>query len=118
MAFYATLWFCRKIPLPVLPPVSKCSPVSGLMKSGFLKTVMRLLRESVSGFTLESLGFHGRGLDDLHKALKVTTGMILATGPTGSGKTTTLYTMLDIVNTPNVNISTIEDPVEYQMARI
>jgi type IV pilus assembly protein PilB len=44
--------------------------------------------------------------------------MILATGPTGSGKTTTLYTMLDIVNTPSVNISTIEDPVEYQMARI
>ena len=82
------------------------------------KTVMRLLRESVSGFTLESLGFHGRGLDDLHKALKVTTGMILATGPTGCGKTTTLYTMLDIVNTPDVNISTIEDPVEYQMTRI
>lgn len=82
------------------------------------KTVMRLLRENVSGFTLESLGFHGRGLDDLHKALKVTTGMILATGPTGCGKTTTLYTMLDIVNTPDVNISTIEDPVEYQMTRI
>ena len=82
------------------------------------KTVMRLLRESVSGFTLESLGFHGHGLDDLHKALKMTTGMILATGPTGSGKTTTLYTMLDIINTPSVNISTIEDPVEYQMTRI
>jgi len=82
------------------------------------KTVMRLLRESVSGFTLEGLGFHSRGLDDLHKALKATTGMILATGPTGSGKTTTLYTMLDIINTPNVNISTIEDPVEYQMTRI
>lgn len=82
------------------------------------KTVMRLLRESVSGFTLESLGFHSRGLDELHKALKATTGMILATGPTGSGKTTTLYTMLDIVNTPSVNISTIEDPVEYQMTRI
>lgn len=82
------------------------------------KTVMRLLRESVSGFTLESLGFHGHGLEALHKALKVTTGMILATGPTGSGKTTTLYTMLDILNTPSVNISTIEDPVEYQMTRI
>lgn len=82
------------------------------------KTVMRLLRESVSGFTLESLGFHSRGLDVLHKALKATTGMILATGPTGSGKTTTLYTMLDIINLPSVNISTIEDPVEYQMARI
>lgn len=82
------------------------------------KTVMRLLRETVSGFTLESLGFHSQGLDALHRSLKLTTGMILATGPTGSGKTTTLYTMLDIVNTPNVNISTIEDPVEYQMTRI
>lgn len=82
------------------------------------KTVMRLLRESVSGFTLEGLGFHGSQLDDIHHALKQTTGMILATGPTGSGKTTTLYTMLDILNTPDVNISTIEDPVEYQMKRI
>ena len=82
------------------------------------KTVMRVLRESVSGFTLETLGFHGPALEALHKSLKQTTGMILATGPTGSGKTTTLYTMLDILNTPDVNISTIEDPVEYQMKRI
>ncbi len=82
------------------------------------KTVMRLLRESVSGFTLESLGFHGEGLDLLHKTLQHTTGMILTTGPTGSGKSTTLYTMLDILNTPDVNISTIEDPVEYQMKRV
>jgi type IV pilus assembly protein PilB len=82
------------------------------------KTVMRLLRESISGFTLEYLNFHGEGLERIHKALKQTTGMILTTGPTGSGKTTSLYTMLDIVNTPDVNISTIEDPIEYQMARI
>jgi type IV pilus assembly protein PilB len=82
------------------------------------KTVMRLLRESVSGFTLESLGFHGEGLELLHKVLQHTTGMILTTGPTGSGKSTTLYTMLDILNTPDVNISTIEDPVEYQMKRV
>jgi len=82
------------------------------------KTVMRLLRESVSGFTLEGLGFHGYGLEQIHKAIKLTTGMILTTGPTGSGKTTTLYTILDIVNTPDVNISTIEDPIEYQMKRI
>ncbi len=82
------------------------------------KTVMRLLRESVSGFTLESLGFHGQGLEILHKALQHTTGMILTTGPTGSGKSTTLYTMLDILNTVDVNISTIEDPIEYQMKRI
>jgi len=82
------------------------------------KVVMRLLRESVSGFTLESLGFHGEALELLHRVLQHTTGMILTTGPTGSGKTTTLYTMMDILNTPNVNISTIEDPVEYQMKRI
>ena len=82
------------------------------------KTVMRLLREGASGFTLESLGFFGDGLEHLHDATKLTTGMILTTGPTGSGKTTTLYTVLDIVNTPDVNISTIEDPVEYQMKRV
>jgi type IV pilus assembly protein PilB len=82
------------------------------------KTVMRLLRENVSGFTLEHLGFHGEGLDRIHYATTQSTGMILTTGPTGSGKTTTLYTILDILNTPDVNISTIEDPVEYQMKRI
>ena len=82
------------------------------------KTVMRLLRESVSGFTLESMGFHGSGLEAIHEATRQKTGMILTTGPTGSGKTTTLYTVLDVLNTPDVNISTIEDPVEYQMPRI
>ncbi len=82
------------------------------------KTVMRLLRESVSGFTLEYLGFHGEGLERIHHATTLTTGMILTTGPTGSGKTTTLYTILDILNQPDVNISTIEDPIEYQMKRI
>lgn len=82
------------------------------------KTVMRLLRENVSGFTLEYLNFHGEGLERIHNALKKTTGMILTTGPTGSGKSTTLYTMLDLLNTPDVNISTIEDPIEYQMSRI
>src|SRR5674476_1312051 len=46
------------------------------------------------------------------------TGLILISGPTGSGKTTTLYTMLDILNQPDVNISTVEDPIEYQMKRV
>jgi type IV pilus assembly protein PilB len=82
------------------------------------KIVMRLLRDSISGFTLESIGFHGSGLERMHEAIRSTTGMILTTGPTGAGKSTTLYTLLDIVNTPNVNISTIEDPIEYQMARV
>ncbi|MDO8672524.1 MAG: GspE/PulE family protein, partial [Dehalococcoidia bacterium] len=82
------------------------------------KTVMRLLPETSRGFTLEALGFFGEGLEQFHKAIRKTTGMILVTGPTGSGKTTTLYTVLDILNTPNVNISTVEDPIEYQVARI
>lgn len=82
------------------------------------KVVMRLLREGVSGFTLEKLGFHGHDLELLHEASNMSEGMILTTGPTGSGKTTTLYTMLDLVNTPDVNISTVEDPVEYQMKRV
>ncbi|MBT3282866.1 type II/IV secretion system protein [bacterium] len=82
------------------------------------KTVMRLLKENISGFSLEGLGFHGEGLERIHRATKLKTGMVLTTGPTGSGKTTTLYTILDILNTPDVNISTVEDPVEYQMPRI
>jgi len=82
------------------------------------KTVMRLLREAVSGFTLEGLGFIGINLERIHEATKQHVGMILTTGPTGSGKSTTLYTILDLVNSPEVNISTIEDPIEYQMARV
>jgi len=82
------------------------------------KTVIRILKESSEGFTLEGLGFHGEGLEKIHHSLKQKTGMILATGPTGSGKTTTLYTMLSILNKPEVNISTVEDPIEYQMPRI
>lgn len=82
------------------------------------KIVMRLLRETGEGFTLEALGFHGESLERIHQATKQTTGIILISGPTGSGKTTTLYTILDILNTPDVNISTIEDPIEYQMKRV
>ena len=82
------------------------------------KIVMRLLRENRSGFSLEGIGFHGTTLERIHKATRSTTGIILVTGPTGSGKSTTLYTILDLLNTPQVNISTIEDPIEYQMARV
>jgi type IV pilus assembly protein PilB len=82
------------------------------------KIVMRLLRESASGFSLELLGFHGEALERIHAGMKQKTGMLLTTGPTGSGKTTTLYTIIDLLNTPNVNISTVEDPIEYQMPRV
>lgn len=82
------------------------------------KVVMRLLRENGEGFTLDALGLHGDPLERIHQAMRQTTGIILISGPTGSGKTTTLYTVLDILNTPDVNISTIEDPIEYQMKRV
>ncbi|MFA5932163.1 MAG: GspE/PulE family protein [Candidatus Paceibacterota bacterium] len=82
------------------------------------KTVIRILKENAHGFSLEKLGFHGEGLERIHDSLKQKTGMVLATGPTGSGKTTTLYTLLDLLNKPEVNISTVEDPIEYQMPRV
>ncbi len=82
------------------------------------KTVMRLLRENGGSYTLESMGFHGVSLERVHEAIKQANGMILTTGPTGSGKTTTLYTILELLNTPYVNIATIEDPIEYQMPRV
>ena len=82
------------------------------------KIVMRLLRENRSGFSLDGIGFHGESLERIHKAIRSTTGIILVTGPTGSGKSTTLYTVLDQLNSTEVNISTIEDPIEYQMPRI
>lgn len=82
------------------------------------KTVIRILKESSYGYTLEGLGFHGEALERIQEGIRQHTGIMLCSGPTGSGKTTSLYTLLDILNTPEVNISTIEDPIEYQMPRI
>lgn len=82
------------------------------------KIVMRLLPESAKALTLEGLGLRGEALEKVQDNLRKPVGMILVTGPTGSGKTTTLYAMIEILNTPAVNISTVEDPVEYRMPRI
>ena len=82
------------------------------------KIVMRILDETSKGLTLEKMGLWGSSLEKVHMAIKKPNGMILVTGPTGSGKTTTLYTAMDILNTPEVNVSTIEDPVEYRMPRV
>jgi type IV pilus assembly protein PilB len=82
------------------------------------KIVMRLLDETSKGLTLEKMGLNGNALEAVHKHIKRPNGMVLVTGPTGSGKTTTLYTIMDILNTTEVNISTVEDPVEYRMPRI
>jgi len=82
------------------------------------KIVLRLLNESAKKLTLEQIGFSERNLKVVKSSIKKPNGMILVTGPTGSGKTTTLYTILSILNIPEVNISTLEDPVEYRMSRI
>ncbi|MEK7482598.1 MAG: GspE/PulE family protein, partial [Patescibacteria group bacterium] len=73
---------------------------------------------SSKALTLEGLGLRGMALEKIQDALKRPVGMILITGPTGSGKTTTLYGMMEILNDPGVNISTVEDPIEYRMPRI
>ncbi len=82
------------------------------------KVVMRLLSESAEAFTLDSLGLTGESLERIQNNLRKPIGMILVTGPTGSGKTTTLYSMLEILNSPGVNISTVEDPIEYRIPRV
>ena len=82
------------------------------------KTVMRILDPSKGKISLDKLGFSKSSLDLWHEAIANSTGIILVTGPTGSGKSTTLYATLNLLNKPGVNILTIEDPVEYNMKGI
>ncbi|MBU3964421.1 GspE/PulE family protein [Patescibacteria group bacterium] len=82
------------------------------------KVVMRLLAEGAKGYSLEELGLKGEALEYIHSAIKRPTGLILVTGPTGSGKTTTLYSILEMLNTPEINICTVEDPIEYRIPRV
>lgn len=79
------------------------------------KVVMRILNESSKPADFTELGFWGTALADLKQAIVQPHGMILVTGPTGSGKSTTLFSVLSSLNTPNVNISTVEDPIEYHV---
>lgn len=80
--------------------------------------VMRLLPESTRPLSLEELGITGQELEKIKDNISKPHGMILVTGPTGSGKTTTLYSVLNILNTPEVKICTVEDPVEYGIRRV
>lgn len=82
------------------------------------KIVMRLLKKTGGVPSLHDLGLQGPQLKDLEDSILKPYGIILVTGPTGSGKTTTLYSILTRLNKPSVNISTLEDPVEYQIAGI
>lgn len=80
--------------------------------------VLRLLSDSAQEFNLESLGFSKSNQEKIMHAIRKPYGMILATGPTGSGKTTTLYTLIKYLNTEEVSIVTIEDPIEYAVSGI
>ena len=77
--------------------------------------VMRLLMSSAIGIGFEELGIRGLAFEQIAKEIKKPNGMIITTGPTGSGKTTTLYAFLNQLNTPETKIITLEDPIEYQM---
>ncbi len=82
------------------------------------KVVMRVLDRDTGVLTLDQLGVTGQAAEILEHQVKEPYGMVLVTGPTGSGKTTTLYALLSALNTSKVNIVTLEDPVEYQLAKI
>lgn len=82
------------------------------------KIVMRVLEESARRFSMEDLGILDHNLEVMKRNISKPHGMVLVTGPTGSGKTTTLYTIMSILNTTDVNINTVEDPIEYSMPRI
>jgi general secretion pathway protein E len=82
------------------------------------RVVMRLLDRGTTLMGLEDLGISGRSLEALRRLIHQSHGIILVTGPTGSGKTTTLYAALSEINSPEKNIITIEDPVEYQLAGV
>jgi general secretion pathway protein E len=92
--------------------------VSTLPTSFGERVVMRLLDKSNVLLSLTQLGMTERDLATFHKLIKAPYGIILVTGPTGSGKTTTLYSALSILNNPDINIITVEDPVEYQIRGI
>jgi type IV pilus assembly protein PilB len=79
------------------------------------KVVMRILDESNKTITLKELGYWGYSLRVINEAITQPNGMVLVTGPTGSGKSTSLFSVLSKLNRPEVNISTIEDPVEYKI---
>ncbi|MBI2984470.1 MAG: type II/IV secretion system protein [Candidatus Kerfeldbacteria bacterium] len=82
------------------------------------KIVLRLLNESAQVLSLEQLGLSEKNLGLVKRNVTKPHGMIYVSGPTGSGKTTTLYTILTLLNTPKVNLSTIEDPIEYRIPRV
>ena len=93
----------------------RCSTIPGIYGE---KIVMRILDQGSISLNIDDLGFEEAKLAQLKEKAKAANGMLLVTGPTGSGKTTTLYSILNFVNSPQLNIITVEDPVEYRLAGI
>lgn len=86
--------------------------------TGGENVVLRLLSEKMRKFSLTELGLSQPNLEKIHKASRKSQGMIISSGPTGCGKTTTMYAILKLLNKSDVSIMTIEDPVEYQIERV
>ena len=82
------------------------------------KIVIRLLAKYIKGFGLHEIGLEKKDRDLMRREIQRPFGMILTTGPTGSGKTTTLYALIKLLNNPRVNITTLEDPIEYRIKNI
>jgi general secretion pathway protein E len=92
--------------------------VSTLPSAHGERAVLRLLDKSESKFTLEALGMNGQVLSSFNRLVHQPHGIVLVTGPTGSGKTTTLYASLGRIDTSTTNVLTVEDPIEYELAGI
>ncbi|MFZ4648611.1 MAG: GspE/PulE family protein [Patescibacteria group bacterium] len=102
-----------------LPDNKKADCRVSIISGGYGETiVIRLLSNSAASLSMETLGITDYSLAAFKKALKKTKGVIITTGPTGSGKTTTLYSALNALNKPDVKIITVEDPIEYQLSGI
>ncbi len=102
-----------------LPDGKRADCRLSIISGGYGETiVVRLLSNSAASLSMESLGITTYSLDAFKKALKKTKGIIITTGPTGSGKTTTLYSALNTLNQPDVKVITVEDPIEYQLPGI
>ncbi|MEI6378063.1 MAG: GspE/PulE family protein [Candidatus Falkowbacteria bacterium] len=102
-----------------LPDESRMDCRVSIITGGYGETaVMRILSKQASALAVEDLGIRNRTLDQILEATTKTKGIIINTGPTGSGKTTTLYSLLNRLNRPDLKIITIEDPIEYNLSGI
>lgn len=102
-----------------LPEKKKIDCRLSIISGGYGETiVIRLLSTSAANLDMEKLGITSTSLTAMQNAMKKNRGIIITTGPTGSGKTTTLYSILNKLNKPDVKIITVEDPIEYQLAGV